>query len=118
MKCNRFGGAIFCGPDSTYTIHVRGKVFCFDWDSYCGPMPIGKRGQSIDVPQYFWSAVTWWAQQGKKVDAAGGCIWQEPTPEFNPDDFVRVGRHLYHKQIMESSPELRAMYERYKRGGK
>ena len=77
-------------------------------------MPIGKRGQSINAPQFFWSAVTWWAQQGKQIDSDGMCIWQEPTPDFNPDDFVKIGRHYYHKHILESNEHLRAMYERIK----
>jgi len=88
------------GPE--LTIEVGGAVYPFEWHSYGGPIPLNKRGDPKDLgPKHrFWTAVSHWAEQGKRLDENRRALWHEPPAE----DFsahVRVGRNLYPKEMAE-----------------
>jgi hypothetical protein len=94
------------GPD--YTLEVGGKAVKFEWHHYCGPMP----SKQLGPRHMFWTAVTWWAQQGKRVDDNWRCIYDWPphisevaerivgnqweltgdTRGFDLDDILKYGR--------------------------
>lgn len=95
--------AILCygGPDRKIA-DERGKVWNFEMHPYCGPMVTNKRGDPLKIqpPEKspFWRAVSWWAQQGQKIDAEGMCVWTKP-PE--PKLIHLGGRH--YKVVNEQS---------------
>jgi hypothetical protein len=123
MTCQRFifgdgtpAISIVCGPDAQYTIEVRGERIVFDWHGYMGPIPLGKRGNPVELRgHYFWTAVSYWAQQGKRIDSNGVCMWEEPKSDFNPDDWVRIGKRSYiEKSALEKNPKIQAIYDKMK----
>jgi hypothetical protein len=63
------------GP--TYKMSVGGKIFDFEWHSYCGPIALNKCGDPLrNQPNAFLEAASLWGQQGKRVDEKTGlCIW-------------------------------------------
>lgn len=74
-------------------ISVGGKIFLFEMHSYCGPMPITKDGSGRKhVPDSFWRAVTFWAQQGQRVGEDGLCVWDRVTKR-QPITKHMGGRH-------------------------
>ncbi len=83
------------GPE--LTIEAGGKVFTFEWHSYCGPMPINRR---LPGKSPFWHAVTLWCEQGKRMDDNRRALWDEPPPA-PPEDLVRVGRNIYPRVMYE-----------------
>lgn len=68
------------GPERT--ILVGGQTWHFEMHHYFGPMPIKKRtGAGRDGTKAFWEAVTYWAQQGERLDEAGVCVYDTPQPK-------------------------------------
>jgi len=80
--CRHFAGAIVCSfsDDRDYRIRVGAKEYTFDFSERFGPTLIGKRGQFLEsrMPKPFLVAVSWWARQGKRIDADGFCVWEQP----------------------------------------
>lgn len=82
--CILFGGPI-------YTIDgIR-----FEMHPYCGPAVVGKRGQVLATQpgprHHFWTAVTLWCQQGRRIASDGvTCIYEIPP---KPQTVCLVGRH-------------------------
>lgn len=78
-----------CGPPSL-TIARAAKVGAkrapaaiqFEMHSFCGPMPLGKKGNGVTLApsHWFWHAVSQWAQQGEKVDDLRRCIYDPSVP--------------------------------------
>jgi hypothetical protein len=70
----------FGGPDRVI-VDETGKRWNFEMHPYCGPMPTDKKGNPLkkDPPEEssFWRVVTWWAQQGQKIED-GLCVWTKP----------------------------------------
>lgn len=65
-----------------YRISVKGKVYLFETPLYCGAMFVGKNGRErANVPRLAWDAISWWAQQGRRIDDSGLCIWDYPAKE-------------------------------------
>lgn len=57
-------------------IYAGGRMWHFEMHHFCGPMPVHKKtGNGIDGTKAFWEAVTYWVQQGQRVDAAGVCLY-------------------------------------------
>lgn len=82
------------GPDRL--IEVDGEVIRFEDHPYSGPMPLGKRGKERRLgPRHkFWSAVTWWAQQGRQLDPeTGRCVYREVSRE---EELIGEGNELVH----------------------
>lgn len=53
-----------------------GRLWHFEMLHYLGPMPVHKKtGAGIEGTDAFWQAVTWWAQQGERVDPSGACLY-------------------------------------------
>lgn len=62
---------------------ARGRVWRFEWHDYGGPWVVGARGQEVAQPggrSPFWTPVTLWDWQGRRVDAEGFCAWNMPRP--------------------------------------
>lgn len=60
-------------------IMVGARLWHFENHRIFGPMPVHKRtGNGLDGTAAFWEAVTFWAQQGERVDDAGVCRWDRP----------------------------------------
>jgi len=69
------------GPDRK--IVVDGKTWRFEMHPYCGPMLLREDGEPRKsqfgyATKKFWDAVTFWAQQGERVDANSICLWDAP----------------------------------------
>jgi hypothetical protein len=75
VGCGMLGG-------SEYVINVSGQTYRFEMHRYCGPMPVYKNGNERPLaPRHkFWTAVTFWNQQGQRVEN-GHAIWSEPREE-------------------------------------
>lgn len=104
-QCIRIGGRhsgvlTVAGPE--LSIYVSGKLMPFEWHSYCGPIPLNKRGDPKEIgPNHkFWHAVTCWDQQGKRLDENRRAIWDEP-PKEDLSKHVRVGRNLFPPEMHE-----------------
>lgn len=70
---------IVCMGSPVRKIVVQSRVWHFEMHKYCGPMPVHKRtGAGVDGTKAFWEAVTWWAQQGERIDDAGVCVYERP----------------------------------------
>lgn len=69
------------GPD--YVIDVHGRDVKFEWHDYVGPLP----PKHIGPRHMFWTVVTWWSRQGKRVDN-GRCVYDWPPHK------TEVARHL------------------------
>ena len=97
----RHRGALHVGGPEL-TIETHGRVYRFEWHSYCGPMPVDRNGNGRHLGHRdpFWVAVSHWAEQGKKLDENRRAIWEEPKPA-PPEDLVRVGRNLYPREMYE-----------------
>jgi hypothetical protein len=86
MTCTHIGSAIICDSGPTLKIvDGKGKLWHFEMHPYCGPGVLTPKTGEVMDPQPnekspFWSAVTHWAQQGKKFDPPGVCLWVEPPP--------------------------------------
>jgi len=65
------------GPD--LGINVGGEDVLFENHPYCGPMPVGKRGnpKHLAARHPFWRAVTIWATQGYQI-FEGRAIYAPP----------------------------------------
>lgn len=71
------------GGGPMHKISVGGKIIEFEMHWYCGPTILNKRTSEPlkHQPMDFLHAASLWAQQGKKVDENGLCIWfHEPEP--------------------------------------
>lgn len=68
------------GPE--HVIQVKGRRIRFEMHPYCGPVALRKDGEPAkQQPKDFLHAASLWAQQGRKVDPDGVCIWRrEPEP--------------------------------------
>lgn len=66
----------------------------FEMHPYCGPAVVSGRGEVLDrqpgTRHRFWTAVTLWAQQGRRVTDEGVCIYEVP-PE--PQTVCLAGNH-------------------------
>ena len=97
----RVAHVLMGGPD--YRIEVNGEVIRFEDHPYCGPCPLNKRGKELRLgPRHkFWSAVTWWYQQGKQLDpVTGRCVYRDVSREEEligeDNELVHLGgRHHY-----------------------
>jgi hypothetical protein len=89
------------GPDRAI-LDEKGQRWNFEMHPYCGPIPTDKKGNPLkkEPPEKssFWRVVSWWAQQGGKIDENGLCVWQKP-PE--PKLIHLGGRH--YKAVYETS---------------
>ena len=68
----------FGGPDRK--ISVNGEIMEFEMHPYCGPVLIGKDGDPLDNQKprhFFWTAVSYWSQQGERIED-GMCVWDHP----------------------------------------
>lgn len=78
MPCIKIPGGFMtvAGPD--HHIKIDGEIFTFEDHHYCGPIPLGKRGDPIHLPDHhaFWGCVSDWYQQGKVIDKNGLCVWR------------------------------------------
>ena len=64
----------------TYTIEVGGRSWRFEWSDHFGPLFINKCGSPMRTqpnPIAVLAALSWWAQQGKRVEG-GLCVWETP----------------------------------------
>lgn len=73
----------YAGPERI--LMVEGKKFLFEDHHYCGPVVLGKNGDPLSVQPSenspFWSAVSLWYQQGKRINETVNppwCIWDKP----------------------------------------
>lgn len=76
---------------SMHKISVNGKIYHFEMHPYCGPNILNKRtGSSVkNQPDAFLVAASLWAQQGKRIDSDGICIWMR-----EPEEILRhLGNH-------------------------
>ena len=59
-----------------------GKRYKFEMHRMFGPILLRSDGEVAarqpGEKSPFWQVVTWWAQQGQKVDANGLCQWEKP----------------------------------------
>jgi hypothetical protein len=72
------------GPNRVI-IDANGRRWKFEMHPQCGPAMLDARGEIADKQpgprSPFWHAVTRWAQGGKRLNAAGECVWEEePKP--------------------------------------
>lgn len=69
------------GPDRTI-IDENGKRIRFEMHPRFGPILLTSSGDVAKrQPGWkasFWRVISWWSQQGEKLDAAGLCIWSKP----------------------------------------
>lgn len=87
MKCICNDGCLLASDPCNYLIEVGGKRLHFEMHRWCGPAMLNAAGDPADKqpgPRHeFWTAVTLWNQQGRRVDAEGLCIWEKPgEPEL------------------------------------
>ena len=84
MKCNCKGIACLMLGGENYTIDVDDKRWHFEMHPQYGPATTNARGDiSAHQPgprAPFWTAVTLWSQQGRKVKN-GLCVWVKPPKE-------------------------------------
>ncbi len=77
----RITGAIVCCGGPVKKIVAGSRLWHFEMHPFCGPMPIHKKtGNGVEGTKEFWQAVTWWAEQGERVDPSGACLYQRPAP--------------------------------------
>jgi hypothetical protein len=111
VTCLHFDGGVACSfsDPRDYRIKVPGKyrgekVFTFDFSERFGPLVVGADGREVAQPgprHPFWTAVTQWHKQGKRVGDDGLCVW-EPEPPMDLSDFVQVGKRTWvQKSIFE-----------------
>lgn len=100
------------GPE--YTIVIGGKRFTFEDHRYCGPMPTDKRGNGRDLGErhVFWTAVTFWYQQGKAFNEDGTCKWVAKTEtdklaEQGLEYRHVIGKHYELRRIGDTGPGMR-----------
>lgn len=72
MPCLKIKNGFLSVGGKVFKIKVGEQIFEFEDHSYCGPMPIKKVGPM----HYFWTAVTLWCQQGKKINSEGLCEYE------------------------------------------
>ena len=86
-----FHGLCILGGGDEYAIHIDGEVYRFEFHDRFGPLPLTKTGRerSLGPKHKFWTVVTWWSQQGRRVDENGVCIWEQPKSEF--EGLVHLG---------------------------
>jgi hypothetical protein len=76
---------------SIQTIQVGGKRYRFEMHPVCGPIALSKRDKELkEQPLAFLEAASFWAQQGRRVDEDGLCVWEWPAQEEY--DTVPIGR--------------------------
>jgi hypothetical protein len=68
-----------CFGGGDFTITVRDKKVGFEWSEGFGPLPVGRRGQPLELSHKhpFWRAASLWNLQGRRIED-GECIWHEP----------------------------------------
>lgn len=90
------------GPDRS--IVVKGRTYRFEDHPSCGPALVGARGQILDNQPGercpFWHAYGLWSKQGKRLDDAGLCVWEEPPEQ----KWLHMGGNHY----LADTPENRA----------
>lgn len=74
---------ICVGRPDRVILDETGKQWHFEMHPYCGPIPTNKKGDPLknEPPEKssFWRVVSWWAQQGQKINEHGYCIWKKPA---------------------------------------
>lgn len=66
------------GP--THHIRVGKKTWTFEMHRMLGPMLCNAQGDGLKrEPTHVMQAITYWAQQGSRLDANGYCIWERPA---------------------------------------
>ena len=83
MSCARIPGGIICIGGPTLRLAVKGKLFHFEMNPFLGPWVMTPKTGMVADPQPpdnspFWEAVSFWAQQGRQMDADGVCLWSPP----------------------------------------
>ena len=75
-------GVVLCTGGPTCRIAVGTDVYEFELHHSLGPVPTTKRGNERKLgPRHpFWEAVSFWVQQGSRMDDDGRCIWKRPAP--------------------------------------
>jgi hypothetical protein len=110
VTCTHIEGAMLCtGGKTLKLVDGKGKLWSFEMHPYCGPMVLtNKTGEPMD-PQPpekspFWRAVSFWAQQGEKLDKLGVCEWVEPKA----DTYRHIGGNNYVLETRSSPSSLPA----------
>lgn len=69
------------GPDRVI-VDEQGKRHKFEMHPRFGPILLTADGEVAKKQPgekaSFWRAVSWWAEQGQRIDDAGVCIWAKP----------------------------------------
>lgn len=83
-------------------------AFRFEFSKMFGPTMIGKSGHAVQWrPPHrsqFWPALTWWCQQGHRVEN-GRCVYDVPAP----DTYITIDGTNY----LTDSPQSREMCRRF-----
>jgi len=71
-------GGCLCAGGPEYRIRVRGKVYVFEWNRYCGPIFLNRDGgqKMSGITKRHWGAVQAWVNKGKRVGGDGLCVWE------------------------------------------
>jgi hypothetical protein len=75
----------------TRRVSVKGKIYLFEILTSGGAAFVTSTGKERrQVPTLAWEAISWWAQQGERIDEDGLCMWDYP-----PKDILKHlgGRH-------------------------
>lgn len=100
-SCIRVGSAIVAVGGPVQTMDTSKGPVAFEWHDYLGPMPINRRtgNERLVGPRHpFWSLVTAWAKQGKRVEN-GRCI-VGPTTVCAKCGGTGMGLHLGGRNYM------------------
>ena len=95
MKCFCKDGCQLAADPRNYLIEVDGQRIHFEMHRWFGPAVLNAAGdpaRNQPGPRHkFWTAVTRWSQQGRRVGEDGLCIWGVPAePEL-----VHIGGRNY-----------------------
>lgn len=90
MTCTKVGlpqGTVILCTSPDYRIVDRtGKVWYFEFHSFCGPSVLKKNGDPLknQPPEKspFWDAITGWIQQGQKSENGKGGKWAVWDPKI------------------------------------
>lgn len=60
-----------------YSIRVGQQTIRFEMHDVLGPMPVNRDGseKALGAKHKFWEAVSRWAEQGRRADEHGQCLW-------------------------------------------
>ena len=73
VTCTKIGNALVNLGGPLLLIDTAKGVVAFEWNSYCGPMPVSRAKGRVGSERYlpanhpFWAKVTRWIENGKVV---------------------------------------------------